>query len=254
MAKMGIELFMIREAMDADFAGTLKLLKKMGYEGVECWSALYKHDPGFVADALAESGMELASWHTEFDMLLRNWDKTVAHNKKAGNKTIILCELPLMASYSLDAVKAAAKQFDIWANKLADEGMQFGFHNHGPVYFNKMDGISPWDYFNEHCDEKFVMQLDVCTAAMAGEDLPALITRSAKRVKSTHMKPYTFGMEGWSGGDPMIGEDSLDYAAIRKACEGANIEWHLVEYESRARYTPMYAAQLCLERLKERGF
>jgi hypothetical protein len=52
----------------------------------------------------------------------------------------------------------------------------------------------------------------------------------------------------------MIGEDSLDYAAILKACEQTNIEWHLVEYESRARYTPMYAAQLCLERLKERGF
>jgi hypothetical protein len=54
--------------------------------------------------------------------------------------------------------------------------------------------------------------------------------------------------------DPMIGEDSLPYDKILQACEKSGIEWHLVEYESRTRYTPMYAAQLCLERLKERGF
>jgi sugar phosphate isomerase/epimerase len=255
MARFGIELFMVREAMDADFVKTLKALKSLGFDGVECWSALYKHDPGFVAEALAESKMELASWHTEMDRLLWDWDKTVEHNKKAGNQTIILCELPITACYSLDAVKAVGKLFDTWANKLADEGMRFGFHNHGPMYFKKTDGgISIWDYLNENCDEKFIMQLDVCTAAMAGEDIPAIIERSAKRIKSTHMKPYTYNMPGWSGGDPMIGEDSLDYKAILAACKKADIEWHLVEYESRVRYTPMYAAQLCLERLKERGF
>ena len=253
MAKMGIELFMIREAMDEDFIGTLKTLKELGYQGVEMWSVLYKHDPAFVSDAMAQTGMEIASWHTDMEALVTDLDKTIAHNKKAGNKTIILNYLPPIASYSLDAIKAAGKLFDSLVGRLADEGMRFVFHNHGPAYFKKMDGISAWDYFNEYCDERFVMQLDVCTAAMAGEDIPAIIERSCKRVKSIHMKPYTIGI-GRAGMDPMIGEDSLDYEKILKACENSSIEWHLVEYESRARYTPMYAAQLCLERLRERGF
>ena len=251
MAKMGIELFMIREAMDEDFIGTLKILKSLGYEGVELWSVLYKHDPAFVANAMAETGMEIASWHTDMEDLVLNLDKTIEHNKKAGCKTIILNFLPPIASYSLDAIKAAGKLFDSIVARMDAEGMRFGFHNHGPDYFKKMDGISAWDYFNEYCDERFIMQLDVCTAAMAGEDIPALIQRSSKRIKSTHMKPYTAGI-GRDGMDPMIGEDSLDYAKILTACN--NVEWHLVEYESRTRYTPMYAAQLCLERLKERGF
>jgi sugar phosphate isomerase/epimerase len=254
MAKMGIELFMVREAMDEDFVGTLKTLKAIGYSGVEMWSVLYKYDPSFVADAMAETGMEIASWHTDMDDLVENLDETIAHNKKAGCKTIILNYLPPIASYSLDAVKAVGKLFDKLANRMADEGMRFGFHNHGPVYFEKMEGISIWDYFNEYCDDKFYMQLDVCTAAMGGEDVSELIKRSAKRIISTHMKPYTPNMPNWTGLDPMIGEDSLDYAKILEASKNSAIEWHLVEYESRTRYTPMYAAELCLQRLKERGF
>jgi sugar phosphate isomerase/epimerase len=253
-AKMGIELFMIREDMDEDFVGTLKTLKGMDYEGVEMWSALYKHDPAFVADAMAQTGMEIASWHTDFEALVENLDETIDHNKKAGCKTIVLNYLPPVACYSLDAVKAVGKLFDKIARRLTDEGMRFGFHNHGPVFFEKLDGISMWDYFNEYCDPAFCMQLDVCTAAMGGEDIPALIARSAKRVISTHMKPFTPNMPGWTGMDPMIGEDSLDYIKIREAAQASAIEWHLVEYESRTRYTPMYAAELCLQRLKERGF
>ena len=75
--KFGIELYMVREAMEEDFIGTLKTLKNWGYEGVEMWSVLYQHDPSFVAESMTETGMEIASWHTDMEDLVLNLDNTI---------------------------------------------------------------------------------------------------------------------------------------------------------------------------------
>lgn len=254
-AKFGIQAYMIREDLAKDLPGTLKQLKGWGFEGIELWAEHYGENPKTLANAIAEAGMTLTSWHTPLDMLVSDLDTVIAVNKAAGNKTIILNMLPPYASYSLDAVKAAAGLFSNLAERLGSEGMQFGFHNFGPAAFTDIGGTTQWDCFNETCDPRVKLQLDICTAAMADADIPALIIKSKERLLSIHAKPYTYGLADYSAGmAPMIGEDSLDYSAILKACLETNLGWYLIEYESRERYMPMYAAKLCLDKLKERGY
>ena len=254
-AKLGIETYMLRDEMDADLCGTLAKLKSFGYEGLELWAHHYGQDIGFLREHIKESGLAVASWHTDMAMLVEDLDAVIAANRAVNCQSIVINQLPPLACYSGDAVIAAARLFDSLTARLEDIGMHLGFHNFNPDSFADRGGITPWHHFCDHCDPRFFMQLDVCMAAKANQNIPALILRTGERLKSTHMKPYTYGASTKLGGyEPMIGEDSLDYTAIRNACESVHVEWHLVEYEERTRYTPIYAAELCLERLRERGF
>jgi sugar phosphate isomerase/epimerase len=253
--KLGIQTFTVREDLDRDMPGTLRALKSLGYDGAELYSAHYRCCPERLAEALQEAGMTLTGWHTTAEALMDDLPRTIDANRRAGSSHILLYRLPPMMMYSLDALKAAAKWLDGITARVSDAGLTFGLHNYSPEMFYPIGGVSAWDYCNEHCDERMAMQLDVCTASMARQNLPALMDGCAKRLYSTHMKPYTVGFaDPHAGTVPMIGEDSVDYRAVLETGARAGVAWHLAEYESRVRYTPMYAAELCIQKLKERGF
>lgn len=57
---VALQLYSVREAMEADFEGTLRQVKDMGYEGVE-FAGLYGRTPAAVRDLLAEIGLKAVS-------------------------------------------------------------------------------------------------------------------------------------------------------------------------------------------------
>ena len=54
MLPVGLQLYSIRDNMEADFAGTLKKVKAMGYEGVE-FAGLFDHSVEEVVAALKDA-------------------------------------------------------------------------------------------------------------------------------------------------------------------------------------------------------
>ena len=50
---IGLQLYSVRDAMAADFEGTLKAVKSMGYDGVE-FAGLFNKDPLWIKDLLAK--------------------------------------------------------------------------------------------------------------------------------------------------------------------------------------------------------
>ena len=78
MEKMPIaaQVYSVREEAGADFAGTMKQLKALGYDGVEL-AGLYGRTPDEIKGWLDEAGLTPIGAHVPFDELDKDLENTV---------------------------------------------------------------------------------------------------------------------------------------------------------------------------------
>jgi len=146
---IALELYSVRKELAADPLGTLKKVAAMGYEGVE-----FAGDPLASAEVikgwLDETGLVCCGWHTGFHRVQDDaLADTVALNKAIGNSRIIIPGLPGQYTGTKEGWLEAAKFFNQLAERLADEGMQTGYHNHR-VEFQLINGEIPWVILGEN--------------------------------------------------------------------------------------------------------
>jgi hypothetical protein len=65
LSAIGVQLYTVRAAMEADFEGTLRSLAGMGYREVE-FAGLFGHDPAQVRSLLAELGLSAVGSHVDW--------------------------------------------------------------------------------------------------------------------------------------------------------------------------------------------
>jgi sugar phosphate isomerase/epimerase len=126
-----------------------------------------------------------------------------------------------------------------------------GYHNHTGE-FKKDDGKTYWDLFAERTSKDVVLQQDCGWSAEAGFSPVELIKRYPGRTKVTHFKPQVLKADEGKK-KPILGEDSVDWAAVLAACrEFGGTEWITIEQE---RYlsgvTPMECTKMSLDGLKK---
>ena len=68
---IALQLYSVRDDLSADFEGTLKKVKALGFQGVE-FAGLYGHDAEQVKKLLDEIGLEAVSAHISIDEFLSN--------------------------------------------------------------------------------------------------------------------------------------------------------------------------------------
>ena len=65
---IALQLYSVRDDMEADFAGTLKKVKSFGYDGVE-FAGLYGHTAEEVKKMCEDAGVTPISAHVPYDEL-----------------------------------------------------------------------------------------------------------------------------------------------------------------------------------------
>lgn len=238
MAGIPIAIGMVtvhREAL-ADMPGTFRALAAMGYQGIEFYGKP-SFDVTAVRRALGESGLELTGWHVEWRNLRPDAIAgTVKYLKAVGCKRAIVPCLGGKWNVGHSAeedYRALWEDYTVALNgiacRLADHGIQAGYHNHAHEFQLVYDGERVFDILFQRLEPSVILELDTGNAIEGGADPADELMKYKGRPVLLHCKPYS----AQSGFDVALGapEDQNDWRGILAACKRDCLAY-VVESES----------------------
>ena len=249
--QLSVQLWSVKDALTADFEGTLKQLKAYGFQGVEFAGIFgkYADDAKGLKAFLDKTGLKTAAAHVPFDKLSpENFDKTVAFYKAIGCNYLII---PMdKRAFTPEGAKIVAAELEVIEKKLAPHGMHTGYHNHKPEMLGEA-GKTPWDVIGTNTSAGVVMQQDVGWTEVAGKNPVDIVKAFPGRTIVTHYKAAA--PEAGNTENPIIGKDTTDWKALIEANRtiGGTL-WLTVEQEVYPEgMTPMQSVEASLKGLQK---
>ena len=242
---IALQLYSIREEMAKDVPGTLTRVAEMGYDGVE-FAGFFEHEPEELGALCDDLGLGLAGAHIQVDAIAEfALQVTIDSMIKLGNPYIVVPGLPEEMRDSVDAWKNTAYYFSTAVEKVNQQRLKLGYHNHAHE-FQPMDGEIPWDIFFENVSENVFGQLDVGHVIRAGQDPVLYLKKYPGRSTTVHVKDFHPERE-----DILLGEGVADWDIIFDLCETTGgTEWYIIEQETYP-VPPMEAVETCLATAKQ---
>lgn len=181
---LGVQLYTVRSLVGTDLPGTLRAIRKIGYETVETYVAEYKMSARELRTAIEDAGLKATSAHFGYN----DFDSRFDYGKELGIELIVCSMVPLTIANSADGYKRGAEQYNQWGEKAKSMGIQFGFHNHN-VEFNEFDGKTGLEILLENTNPATVhWQMDCYWVAQSGHDPVAMLRKYGNRINSLHVK------------------------------------------------------------------
>jgi len=184
----GIQLYMVRDAMEKDTPGTLGLLGEMGYTQIESYSGskgMFWGLSNIEFKKLAnDKGLNLISSHyNDSDM---PFEKQAAMAAETGMKYLIC---PWKGPQkSIDDFKRIADDFNHRGQICKKHGLRFGYHPHDYPY-KKVNGQLPINVLLDHTDPALVdFEMDFYYTVTEGLDPEAYLNKYKKRFRLCHMR------------------------------------------------------------------
>ena len=190
LARVGLELYSVRDAMRRDPEATLAAVRAMGYTDVELlWSfGNFGRTTQQVRSSLEKEGLRAPSAHIDPSLLTKDWARSLDTARLLGHDYLIVPSLPSDTARSLDRWREWADRFNVAGEAARRAGLWLAFHNE-PDHMKPVDGIVPYDLFLERTDPARVrLQLDVGNMAMGGGDPMRYLQTYVDRYWSFHIK------------------------------------------------------------------
>jgi len=188
LRSIGIQLYMVREDMKKDPAGTLNRLGKMGYTQIESFDGdegLFWGKSNKEFNSIAkQSGLNFVSSHYAGDNA--GFEKTAALGAEIGMKYLIY---PWKGPQkSIDDFKRIAEEFNGYGSICKKHGLRFAYHPHDYPY-KKVDGQLPIDVLLDHTDPELVdYEMDIYYTVTEGLDPEYYIKKYKPRFRLCHMR------------------------------------------------------------------
>ena len=226
---IALQLYSVRRLTQKDFAGTIEMVRKTGYCGVE-FAGYGGLSSKAVRRLLDDNGMMCAGTHESFDRVKNSLDETIAFNLEIGNRYLVVPSMPgELREAGIDGYKAFGNELTVLGEKAAQAGLQLCYHNHA-FEFVKADGKFLIDYLYEEASPEYVMaQLDTYHALEGGDDPVSFIRRYRHRCPTIHMKDM--GADAARSFVP-TGTGIIDMPGIVREAKLNNTRWYVVEMES----------------------
>ncbi len=272
---VAVQLYSVRDEMEKDFFGTIKLMKEYGYDGVE-FAGLFGKSPAEIKSFCDEIGIIPISAHVPYYDMLENPEKVLADYAEIGCKYAAVPYLTEECRPGTDGFAATIegiKKIGAAAKKL---GIQLLYHNHD-FEFVKIDGEYALDILYSTVSEDLLKtEIDTCWVNVGGEDPAGYILKYSGRSPVVHLKDFV--MKGKSKGklydligiddeadDAQEEEDSFsfmpvgsgvqDMPAILDASLKAGSEWVIVEQDNPAKgETSLNSVKLSRDYLRSLGW
>ena len=186
---ISVQLYSIRDEMAEDFAGTLREVKKMGYDGVE-FAGLFGNDPKYVKGVCDGLGLNPMSAHVPIQDMLDAPDKTFEDYRTIGCKYIVM-------PYVTEERRPGSELFeqtitDVYelGKKSREYGLTLLYHNHD-FEFRKIDGKYGLDIIYDSVPAEYLQtELDTCWVNIGGEDPAKYILKYSGRSPVVHLKDF----------------------------------------------------------------
>ena len=197
-AKIGLQLYSVRNELKEDTDATIKALVAAGYKQGEMY--------GFpncekMIKASQEHGLELHSTHFDWETAVNPSDEGFSDFKKVVEQAKELNLSHLCVPYlhdkdrkTLDGYKRVAGNLNKAAVIAKEAGLQLQYHNHA-FEFQPMEGSSGYGVFIKEFAPEMKFEIDVFWVQAAGLNPETLIKVLSGRVAQLHLKDLAKGME-----------------------------------------------------------
>ncbi len=263
---IALQLYSVRDDMAADFEGTLKKVKALGYEGVE-FAGLYGHSAAEVKALCEQIGLVALSAHVPFVDMMN--DPSVLDDYAAiGCKYVVIPYLTEEYRPGNEKFNEVIKGAAMLGEKANSLGMTLAYHNHD-FEFTKIDGAYALDILYSEVPASLLQaELDTCWVRVGGEDPAAYVRKYAGRVDVLHLKDYfgskTENMYALIGLDEdekkdtqgkfefrPVGSGVQDFPGILAAAEESGVKWVVVEQDEPSMgLTPIECAEKSIRYLQ----
>lgn len=183
ISEISVQLFTVREALQADIQGTLRRLSEMGFERVEPFEI--SDHPG-LADALCKLSMAAPTVHSDVlgDDVRRVFETAV----DLGSKLVVhpytepdlWCEEGSIRRLG-DSLMAASEV-------ASEYGLRVGYHNHDHEIAASFDSGCGLDVLAAHVGGHIDFEIDTYWVLVGGADPVDVIERLGDTVKALHLK------------------------------------------------------------------
>ena len=263
---IAIQLYSVRDDMAADFEGTLKKVKALGYDAVE-FAGLYGKSAAEVKKMCEEIGLVPLSAHVPFIDMMNDLSLLDVY-AEIGCKFVVipyLTEEYRPGNEKFADVIEGAKVLGKKANEL---GMKLCYHNHD-FEFVKVDGEYALDIlYKEVSADLLQPELDTCWVNVGGENPAEYLRKYAGRAEILHLKDFVgaksenmYALIGIDEDEKKetggkfefrpVGSGVQNFPAILAAAEESGVEWVVVEQDMPSMdKTPMECAEMSINYLK----
>ncbi|OWR28747.1 sugar phosphate isomerase [Saccharibacillus sp. O23] len=246
MAKVGLQLYTVREEMEKDFRGTLEKVAALGYKGVE-FHTFFGRGAEEVKSILDELGLVALGTHTGYRQLLEHLDEELAYNKQIGNDTLIV-------PYMVEEDRAWGEVFENLKKlgaRTREQGGVLCYHNHDFEMTEEVDGKPVFDAMYEAVPaEDLKVEMDTCWVHYGGYDPVEYIERYKGRLPIIHLKDMTRDADG-KAITAELGTGEVNLADIADAAIEAGVDWIVVEQDYCAGGKPLESIAVSMEWIKK---
>jgi sugar phosphate isomerase/epimerase len=184
MPELSVQLYTVRDALAADYSGTLAKLAGFGYTQVEPFQFIKFADE--LRAGLAANGLSAPTAHV--GLLSGDQDAIFALAVELGIATVIDPFVDPARWQAADDIAQIATALNAAAEKAAEHGLRVGYHNHHFELVSMIDGRHALEVFADQLAPEVVLELDTYWAYAGGADVPALLRRLGDRVVALHIK------------------------------------------------------------------
>jgi len=90
-----------------------------------------------------------------------------------------------------DSIVAFADRINAMSDRLADWGINYGYHNYNHEFEVLIGDTTAYDIFAQHVNDDVHLQLDVGWALVGGVDPVSILNEYSDKIGSVHMKDMT---------------------------------------------------------------
>ncbi len=230
----GFQVWTIKDALIADFGGTLNKMAAMGYSEVEMCSPLGYSNAGFeplhqmknseMRQIIDDSGLKCTSSHFNLGELRDSLDNRLEWAHAMGMKQMVLASFWLGKEASLDEFRKAAQELNEIAAKTKAAGIQMAFHNHHGEFEKRGDQLI-YDVLLEEFDPDLVkMQFQVAVFNI-GYNAADFFRAHPGRFISAHLADWSAEKES----QVPIGQGDIDWDDFFLAAKKSGVKNYFVE-------------------------
>ena len=238
-----LQLHSVHGDMAADFAGTLRKIKAMGYDGVE-FAGLHGQEPDSVRKILAETGLIPVSLHISYDDIAEEDPmQFITLCKDLGCPQLVIAWMSLKYRPGGALFPDVMRRIRSFGELCREQGICPAYHNHA-FEFVKIDGEYALDVLlREIPADCLDMQFDTCWVNEGGVSPADYLRKYAGRMNTVHLKDYVgiFDenkyMQETEEENPHaffyrpVGYGVQDMPAIVQAARESGVTWFIVEQD-----------------------
>ncbi|CAM4488880.1 sugar phosphate isomerase/epimerase [Paenibacillus endophyticus] len=242
-AKIGLQLYTLREECSNDLLGTLRRVAELGYEGVE-FAGYFGIPSNELRSVLQELGLTAIGSHVGLPALWDRLPQEIQYLTDIAGSYLICPGVPPQEHDSESWRRNIPKLRDT-ARLVTQAGLRFAYHNHAYEFEIQLDGAPIFErlFPHESLHPELLSELDTCWAAYAGYDPLATLKRMVGHVPLLHLKDYRITSLGALETVP-LGDGNCPLDAIIETASDAGVRWLIVEQDDAREASPL----ACVER------